>query len=43
MRRKRRKESDRQMIMIDGKQYYVDDDGKLKEVKEDEEMPEKRA
>lgn len=34
-RRKRRKESDRQMISINGKQYYVDDDGELKGLKED--------
>ena len=33
-RHRRRKESDRQMISINGKQYYVDDDGELKELKE---------
>ena len=32
--RRRRKEADRQMISINGKQYYVDDDGELKEWKE---------
>lgn len=35
-KRKKKKESDRQMISIDGKQYYVDDDGALKELKEDD-------
>lgn len=35
-RRKKKKDADRQMISIDGKQYYVDDDGELKELKEEE-------
>lgn len=32
--RRRKKESDRQMIQINGKQYYVDEDGELKESKD---------
>ena len=34
-RRKRRREADRQMISINGKQYYVDDEGELKPLPED--------
>lgn len=30
--RRKKKEADRQMISIDGKQYYIDDDGALKEL-----------
>lgn len=30
--RRKKKEADRQMISIDGKQYYIDDDGSLKEL-----------
>lgn len=34
--RRHRKETDRQMIQINGKQYYVSDEGELKELKKDE-------
>lgn len=31
-RKKRKKDADRQMISINGKQYYVNDNGELKEL-----------
>lgn len=34
-RRRKSKELDKQMIFINGKQFYVDDDGKLKEAQDE--------